>query len=855
MATVRCCQTARALNLVLKPVTPRERRCVVRFATLIIYSTRIGSTFHRRRISHRLLSPFAGACGIFRRVPLGCLWPPYSGMEGCRQTTPLRQGFCRRFRSGPRSIHGPSSLGGLPQCQLRPLCEQAEERTNSPPRRGLLHLGCPPMCDSGRKIGACYQRFVFRLCLCSILQHSLLQRPHGLQWPQRFFHNVYIRRLGSLVEGQLLEQGCQALHGNGEISICGIAEFVLTKTKPADTNGALAEPTAYLTPTEANQLIPYYSNKHADIFGGVMLWEATISSRNTVCNKKYATHIKDILTGNYVDSVCPSASSSIASATSSTIPTPTAVSQNGICGPNNGLTCAGSAFGRCCSSYGFCGSSTLHCDSGCNPVFGTCGSSNTTSSAPIPSPTSNSTVPTPTAVSTNGACGPSNGFSCAGSAFGDCCSEYGFCGATTLYCDAGCNPLFGKCSSAGSNSTTPISNTTPTASLTTSSSIPTPTLIKSPNGSCGGNTSYTCIGYHMGECCSQYGFCGGDERYCDAGCNPLFGNCNPSKNNSTTLLSSSSSTIILGTGSSSVVSLSSSAPYPTGDNSTSTVYPTGTGSNPITPTDSSSIPLGTGSSSVTPSLSSVPYPTGDNSTSSSYPTGTGSNPITSTDSSSTLLSSSISSVSEVISSPSPDVPYPTGSNSSSSVPTGSASVTYGTGSTVVPSPSASSSYPITSGVVHSSSIPYASGVSSPSASVPGGYYTNSTTSSCTSTRILPTGGYPSQPDVSSSSSSLGYETATPSLSHPGSDASSSQTHYGYPVSTPAADDSYPTSTAYSEAPYPASTPVEDHASYPAGPSATGKPSHGDAYPSAATTTVVTSKFNTKLSLKTMLTAP
>jgi hypothetical protein len=47
-----------------------------------------------------------------------------------------------------------------------------------------------------------------------------------------------------------------------------------------------------------------------------------------------------------------------------------AVSRDGSCGP--GLTCQGSAFGDCCSSHGWCGSTSDYCGSGCQVGFGVC---------------------------------------------------------------------------------------------------------------------------------------------------------------------------------------------------------------------------------------------------------------------------------------------------------------------------------------------------------------------------------------------------------------------------------------------------------------------------------------------------
>lgn len=49
-------------------------------------------------------------------------------------------------------------------------------------------------------------------------------------------------------------------------------------------------------------------------------------------------------------------------------------------------------------------------------------------------------------VSLDGNCGGATAQTCQGSEFGNCCSQYGFCGASNLYCGAGCQPAFGTCS-------------------------------------------------------------------------------------------------------------------------------------------------------------------------------------------------------------------------------------------------------------------------------------------------------------------------------------------------------------------------------------------------------------------------
>ena len=45
---------------------------------------------------------------------------------------------------------------------------------------------------------------------------------------------------------------------------------------------------------------------------------------------------------------------------------------DGACGAKAGLTCAGSSFGNCCSPWNFCGSSDVHCGVGCQPEYGDC---------------------------------------------------------------------------------------------------------------------------------------------------------------------------------------------------------------------------------------------------------------------------------------------------------------------------------------------------------------------------------------------------------------------------------------------------------------------------------------------------
>ena len=104
------------------------------------------------------------------------------------------------------------------------------------------------------------------------------------------------------------------------------------------------------------------------------------------------------------------------------------VSKDATCGGANGFTCQDSTFGNCCSKNGYCGSSAAYCGTGCQAGFGTC-------SAP----------PTTGKVSPDATCGGAKGYTCKGSAFGDCCSANGYCGDTDSYCRNGCQSGFGTC--------------------------------------------------------------------------------------------------------------------------------------------------------------------------------------------------------------------------------------------------------------------------------------------------------------------------------------------------------------------------------------------------------------------------
>jgi hypothetical protein len=152
------------------------------------------------------------------------------------------------------------------------------------------------------------------------------------------------------------------------------------------------------------------------------------------------------------------------------------ISTEGSCGGTNKYQCKGSPFGNCCSSSGFCGSTTGHCTAGCQVTFGYC---------------------TNPDLSPDGTCGGTSKYQCKGSGFGDCCSASGYCGSTTAHCNAGCQSTFGTCVS--------------------------PDI--SPDGTCGGTKKYRCQGSSFGDCCSTNGNCGKTIDHCGTGCQGSFGVC------------------------------------------------------------------------------------------------------------------------------------------------------------------------------------------------------------------------------------------------------------------------------------------------------------------------------------------
>ncbi|KAH6560130.1 hypothetical protein BASA62_000001 [Batrachochytrium salamandrivorans] len=157
------------------------------------------------------------------------------------------------------------------------------------------------------------------------------------------------------------------------------------------------------------------------------------------------------------------------------------VSPDGTCGRGTNHKCGK---GQCCSQYNRCGTGEEYCGDDCQNFFGTCDP-----------PSDLRKVP----VTTDARCGKEVNARCKGV---ECCSDDGYCGSDKDYCDAGCQPGYGLCN--------PL--------------LRPQGLTVSPHGKCGRGSKFGC---RPGFCCSRYNYCGLGEEYCDVGCQPLFGTCNP----------------------------------------------------------------------------------------------------------------------------------------------------------------------------------------------------------------------------------------------------------------------------------------------------------------------------------------
>ncbi|KAK6362806.1 hypothetical protein TWF730_000260 [Orbilia blumenaviensis] len=212
-------------------------------------------------------------------------------------------------------------------------------------------------------------------------------------------------------------------------------------------------------------------------------------------------------------------------------------STDGRCGIQPLQPRCGGQYGVCCSNAGWCGNGTDYCSwdncaagacsqppytsrpvttagQGCQagscwtslpptgPVEGTTVPT-TTSKTSTSSSTKTTTTPPATPTSVDGSCGGTQGYTCVGTTFGNCCSSAGFCGKTGVFCGEGCQTKW----SSGCQTTN----------------------ISSNNGRCGvisGSPTFTCVGgQYDGMCCSSSGYCGTTTGHCGTGCQSKYGRC------------------------------------------------------------------------------------------------------------------------------------------------------------------------------------------------------------------------------------------------------------------------------------------------------------------------------------------
>ncbi|KAF2743575.1 carbohydrate-binding module family 18 protein [Sporormia fimetaria CBS 119925] len=252
------------------------------------------------------------------------------------------------------------------------------------------------------------------------------------------------------------------------------------------------------------------------------------------------------------------------------------VSKDGRCGKDfGGVTCTGSQFGNCCSQYGWCGRTKDHCNaSTCQKAYGEC----------------TGTTATPS-ISKDGRCGKDfGGAICKGSQFGDCCSQYSYCGSTKDHCRAGtCQKDFGSCNGTPASPSQPASSSTP----------PSSAKPVSKDARCGSQFGgATCKGSKFGDCCSQHSWCGSTKDYCRADtCQKGFGDCDGAP------ASSVQSPTVISTSSVSSASSASPSPEPTPSSSEPTDTPESSASEESSSTDTSSTeasPADTSSTEATP---------------------------------------------------------------------------------------------------------------------------------------------------------------------------------------------------------------------------------------------------------------
>jgi hypothetical protein len=131
--------------------------------------------------------------------------------------------------------------------------------------------------------------------------------------------------------------------------------------------------------------IPVFTRLSAEIslpFSSVFQltsWEYSIPILDYTSYTMYTLFLRLVILINYTSHVI---AHDLTSSSASPTQSPVQISNDGTCG--NGLTCAGSVYGQCCSQHGFCGNGDAYCGAGCQAELGSCGNlAPTTSSSSI----------------------------------------------------------------------------------------------------------------------------------------------------------------------------------------------------------------------------------------------------------------------------------------------------------------------------------------------------------------------------------------------------------------------------------------------------------------------------------------
>ncbi|TGZ78918.1 glycoside hydrolase/deacetylase [Ascodesmis nigricans] len=304
--------------------------------------------------------------------------------------------------------------------------------------------------------------------------------------------------------------GCQPLFGNCD----GV-------TSPTTTSTTVVPPSSYAptsTPAAVSSSAPAVSSpppvvSSAPASSAPASSEAPVSSApasSAPASSEAPVSSAPASSEAPVSSPAP-ASSSAAEASSSLIASSEAAYSSASSAAASSAVASSSAEA---SSSAAVSSSAAASSSAPEPESSSTPASSTVPSSSISAPSPSSSLP----VSEDWTCGPTNGNTRCPTGY--CCSQYGYCGTGADFCGAGCQSVFGQCDAASSSA--------PSVSVTaspTSSTVPSPSTsaIISPDGTCGGVNGYTC---ESGQCCSEYGWCGTESTHCDAGCQPLFGQCN-----------------------------------------------------------------------------------------------------------------------------------------------------------------------------------------------------------------------------------------------------------------------------------------------------------------------------------------